>query len=104
MTLLQVLEHEWLPIRSGGGQSLNVHQAALLERLADSLPARALEWRRAAVKFTQFCGVIQLGDLTIEVLPKIARLERDVLRCQQVLVRLLQVTGALPPQQVGRRH
>jgi len=101
MTLLQVLEHEWLPIRSGGGQSLNVHQAALLERLADSLPARALEWRRAAVKFTQFCGVIQLGDLTIEVLPKIARQERDVLRCQQVLVRLLQVTRALPPQQVG---
>lgn len=70
MTLLQVLEHEWLPIRSGGGQSLNVHQAALLERLADSLPAHALEWRRAAVKFTQFCGVIQLGDLTIEVLPR----------------------------------
>lgn len=101
MTLLRVLEHEWLPIRSGGGQSLNVHQAALLERLADSLPARALEWRRAAVKFTQFCGVIQLGDLTIEVLPKIARQERDVLHCQQVLVRLLQVTGALPPQQVG---
>ena len=32
MTLLQVLEHEWLPIRSGGGQSRNVHQAALLEQ------------------------------------------------------------------------
>lgn len=101
MKLLQVLEHEWLPIRSGGIQSLSVHQATLLERLAESLPARALEWRRAAVKFTQFCGVIQLGDLTIEVLPKIARQERDVLRCQQVMVRLLEVTGSLPLQQVG---
>lgn len=101
MTLLQVLEHEWLPIRVGGGQSLSQQQATLLERLADSLPARALEWRRAAVKFTQFCGVIQLGELTIEVLPKIARHERDVQLCRQVLVRLLQLTGSLPPHSVG---
>lgn len=101
MTLLQVLEHEWLPIRAGGGQSLSQQQASLLERLAGSLPARALEWRRAAVKFTQFCGVIQLGELTIEVLPKIARHERDVQLCRQVLVRLLRLTGSLPPHSVG---
>lgn len=101
MTLLQVLEHEWLPIRAGGGQSLSLQQATRLERLADSLPARALEWRRAAVKFTQFCGVIQLGELTIEVLPKIARHERDVQLCRQVLVRLLQMTGSLPPHSIG---
>ncbi|HFS0969405.1 TPA: McrC family protein [Pseudomonas aeruginosa] len=101
MMLMQVLEHEWLPIRAGGGQSLGLQQAALLERLADSLPAKALEWRRTAVKFTQFCGVIQLGELTIEVLPKIARHERDAQLCRQVLVRLLQLTGSLPLHSIG---
>lgn len=101
MTLLQVLEHEWLPIRAGGGQSLSLQQAVLLEQLAASLPAKALEWRRTAVKFTQFCGVIQLGELIIEVLPKIARHERDAQLCRQILVRLLQLTGSLSPPSIG---
>jgi 5-methylcytosine-specific restriction enzyme subunit McrC len=100
MTLLRLLEHEWLSI-GVGEKSLSHRQAVELERLASSLPAKTLEWRRNAVKFTQYCGVVQLGALTIEVLPKIAAHANDAQLCQNVLVRLLQISDVVDPAEVG---
>lgn len=99
MTLLRVLEHQWIPIGSGPG-AIPIGKAAELERLAQRLPIRMLEWRRQSVKFTQYCGVLQLGDTTIEVLPKIHG-QTDPGFSERVLVRLLQVNGMVEPVGVG---
>lgn len=99
MTLLRVLEHQWIPIGSGPG-SIPVGKAAELERLAQRLPIRMLEWRRQSVKFTQYCGVLQLCETTIEVLPKIHG-QTDPGFSERVLVRLLQVNGMVEPVGVG---
>jgi 5-methylcytosine-specific restriction enzyme subunit McrC len=99
MTLLRVLEHQWIPIGSGPG-AIPIGKAAELERLAQRLPIRMLEWRRQSVKFTQYCGVLQLGETTIEVLPKIHG-QTDPGFSERVLVRLLQVNGMVEPVGVG---
>lgn len=99
MTVLRVLEHQWIPIGSGPG-AISVGKAAELERLAQRLPIRMLEWRRQSVKFTQYCGVLQLGETTIEVLPKIHG-QTDPGLSERVLVRLLQVNGMVEPVGVG---
>ena len=47
-------------------------QLAALQRIAKVLPPGAIEWFGSReVKFQQFCGLIPLGDTTLEVLPKI---------------------------------
>ena len=101
MTTLSVFEHQWLPIGGGSGAMLSERQAAALERLESSLPAGALGWRRHGVKFTQYCGVLQLGGQTIEVLPKIARHDEDVVRSRSVLIKMLASAGAFSEVPIG---
>jgi 5-methylcytosine-specific restriction enzyme subunit McrC len=55
------------------------------------LPAGAIEWGRRELKFTQFCGVVSIGSVILEVLPKIAA----VAQARSVLIRMLSVTGQL---------
>lgn len=101
MTTLSVFEHQWLPIGEGAGAVLSERQAAALERLEASLPAGTLGWRRHEVKFTQYCGVLQLGGQTIEVLPKIARHDEDVVRSRSVLIKMLASAGVFSVVPVG---
>ena len=47
-------------------------QLQALRRITHLLPAGAIEWCGSReVKFQQFCGLIPLGDTTLEILPKI---------------------------------
>ena len=69
MRLLTAFEHGWLGI--GDGRDLQTGEADALAAVEHQLPAGCLEWRRQAVKFTQFCGVVQVESLQIEVLPKL---------------------------------
>lgn len=101
MTTLSVFEHQWLTIGDNSGTVLSERQAATLERLEVNLPASALDWRRHEVKFTQYCGVLQLGGLTIEVLPKIALHDEDVVRSRSVLIKMLDSAGAFSALPVG---
>lgn len=91
--ILSVIEHSSLPIiaeRTNAQRALGVHHARLLEKLAPNLPAGTFRWGHQSVRFAQFCGVIQLDDLTLEILPKIHGKEEKPESCRTVLVQMLQ--------------
>lgn len=69
MRTLTAFEQGWLAI--GAGRDLTAAEADNLARAEPLLPAGCLEWRRSEVRFRQFCGVVRLQDLQIEVLPKV---------------------------------
>ena len=69
MRLLTAFEHGWLEVGEGG--DLHPREEEALSLAAAHLPPGCLQWGHRALKFTQFCGVIQIDDLQIEVLPKL---------------------------------
>jgi 5-methylcytosine-specific restriction enzyme subunit McrC len=90
--ILPVIEHSSLPIiaeRTIAQYALGIHHARLLEKLAPNLPAGTFSWGHQSVRFAQFCGVIQLDDLTLEILPKIHGKEERPESCRTALVQML---------------
>ncbi|MCY4379284.1 MAG: restriction endonuclease [Candidatus Dadabacteria bacterium] len=91
--VITVIEHKSVPIvRSpvGGQNELGEKHAALLEKLEKKLPAKAWSWENRKIKFASYCGVISLGDLSIEILPKIHDIEADdVESSRKALVHML---------------
>jgi len=83
----QIREYEW--IGKGENISLADSQLALLDRLTESLPGNVIEWQRNRFRFRGYCGVIQLGDLTLEILPKIHGTESDPGKARTLLIRML---------------
>ncbi|WP_136809600.1 McrC family protein [Desulfosediminicola flagellatus] len=100
MEILSVKEHEKLPVvqkREVGVHALSVTQANALGRMEQHLPAGTFRWGHHSVKFAQYCGVIALGGLTLEVLPKIHGKEEDPGACRQALIRMLYRAKRLKP-------
>ena len=100
MTVIQVLEHQRLSIDSlGSDNCLSRANAIVLENLEKGLPKGFISWGRDSVKFSQHCGVLALGDTTIEVLPKIHGSEDDPGSSRQILVKMLYAAKRLktPP-------
>jgi 5-methylcytosine-specific restriction enzyme subunit McrC len=105
---IAVREHESLPVvrlRADANQrAITEHERDQLLALNDTLLKRVVEFRHRSVRFLQYCGAIQLGSLTLEVLPKIAEedgeggLELD----RRVLIGMLSVCGKLPMLETGR--
>jgi len=60
---------EWESLRVGQQNFTKEHHTAL-HRWQDLQPANYFQVQHNAIKFTQWVGVIQVGSLTIEVLPK----------------------------------
>ena len=90
--ILSVIEHTSLPViaeRTPAQQALSSHHAHLLEKLAPNLPFGTFSWGHHSVRFAQFCGVIQLDDLTLEILPKIHGKEEQPESCRTALVQML---------------
>ncbi|HBR6268619.1 TPA: McrC family protein [Klebsiella pneumoniae] len=90
--ILSVIEHSSLPIiaeRTIAQHALGIHHARLLEKLAPNLPAGTFSWGHQSVCFAQFCGVIQLDDLTLEILPKIHGKEERPESCRAAMVQML---------------
>ena len=72
--VLTVVEHQSVPIvhsPASGQNELGEKHVALLEKLEKKLPAKTWSWENREIKFASYCGVISLGDLSIEILPKI---------------------------------
>ncbi|MYL23979.1 hypothetical protein GLV89_09310 [Halomonas alkaliantarctica] len=69
MRQLTALEHGWLMV--GAGHDLTPREAEALAAVEYVLPPGCLQWGHQRVKFTQFCGVVQVDGLQIEVLPKL---------------------------------
>ena len=69
MRYLTAFEHGWLEI--GEAAHLRTAEADALSAVEHQLPPGCLQWTHRAVKFTQFCGVVRIDGLQIEVLPKL---------------------------------
>lgn len=104
METLTIVEHKALPIvakRARGEVALSQTQATVLERLKKRLPQRAFSWGHRSVKFAHYCGVITLGDLTLEILPKIYGKETEYGASREALIQMLYRARQLKPQPGG---
>ena len=103
--VLKVVEHESVPIvrsRTSKRNELLEKPAALLEKLEKKLPAKAWSWGNREIKFASYCGVISLGDLSIEILPKIYGVEAgDSGSSRNALIRMLSKTRRLKLHEVS---
>src|SRR5262249_41572249 len=100
MTVLTVRERDRLTIGSAR-QELSERHAAGLADLARLLPRRTFSWEHQAIRFGPYCGVLQVGDLTIEILPKIAtRLGNDA-QSRGILITMLHAVGELSAAAIG---
>lgn len=102
LTTVQVFEQstirvgERLRTPEGAERELTRAHHAALAAFADATQARYLSCGRHAVRFHSHVGLIQLGDLGIEVLPKADKSEHGGHgRWHRALVRMLRVVGDL---------
>jgi len=93
--VLTIIEHESIPIveqRAIGDRSLTTKHAAMLAGL-DSLPDTAFRWGHKSIKWSQYCGLVQLGNLILEILPKIHGKESSPGACREFLILMLRKAG-----------
>jgi 5-methylcytosine-specific restriction enzyme subunit McrC len=72
---LIVREHEEIAVvaqRHDGERALHMAEADALWLMCERQKVAAMSWANRAVKFSHHCGVIQVGSLVVEILPKIA--------------------------------
>lgn len=101
--VLSIIEHETIPVvgaRSYGEHSITARHAGLLAKLT-TLPPNAFNWGLNSIKWSQFCGLVQLGDITLEILPKIHGKESEPGACRESLVRMLKQAGLLKIHKPG---
>ncbi len=96
--MMQVFEHQKIKI----GKDLSQAQWQALVIFAQQNAERYYKILHNGVQFKQYVGVLQVGNLTIEILPKID--ENSDAPIQQVLVDLLRVCGLLPPESRAIAH
>lgn len=102
---IQVFEHSFLPIDQGG---FNERHFVALSKLNALHDYQYFDLKYNGIVFKQFVGVIQVDDLTIEILPKIDRYEseeeKNKNKWQKVLIEMLRATKKLKIQQVGQAN
>lgn len=98
---IQVFEHSFLPI---GGKFEQRHFVAL-SKLNELHGYQYFDLKYNGIVFKQFVGVVQVDNLTIEILPKIDKNESESSankqKWQSVLIEMLRVTRKLKVQKVG---
>ena len=101
---LTLREHEAIPVvrsRRNGQKELEQKHADALEKLERKLPSKAWSWENREVKFSHYCGVISLGDVSIEILPKIYGTETEVGSSRDALIRMLASARRLKLHKAG---
>lgn len=102
---IQVFEHSFLPIGENGFEKRHFVALSKLNALHNY---QYFDLKHNGVVFKQFVGVIQAGNLTIEILPKIDRYESEdqenKAKWQKVLIEMLRVTKKLKIQQAGQAN
>ncbi|KAF0284727.1 McrC family protein [Spiribacter roseus] len=92
MRQLTAFEHGWLEV--GEDLELAPHEAKALAAAEGLLPAGCLQWGHRRVKFTQFCGVVQVDGLQVEVLPKLTPYQTEAQQ-RDTLLTMLACAGDL---------
>ncbi len=102
---IQVFEHQTLHFGRDGELSVfkEKHFNALvkLNELHDNQYFTVVH---KGIKFKQFVGVIQVDDLTLEILPKIDNAPGSKNDWQRVLIEMLRITKKLDVHDVGEAH
>ncbi|MFC1577650.1 McrC family protein [Thermodesulfobacteriota bacterium] len=101
---ITLIEHEIIPIvpeRSRGQRALSADHASALGKLQKQFPAKTFSWGHRSVKFANYCGVISLGNLSLEILPKIYGKEIDPGACRKTLIKMLIKARRLKVQRGG---
>lgn len=99
MSFKQVREYDW--IGKGAQVTLTDTQLGILDRLTSTLPRNVIEWQRNRLRFCGYCGVLQLGNLTLEVLPKIYGTESEPGKSRELLIRMLSAVRKLELHNTG---
>jgi 5-methylcytosine-specific restriction enzyme subunit McrC len=103
--ILRVLEHSILTIgdKQGDAEFKPAHWEALLRFHDTGAGRRYYDIRHRGIRFKHYVGVLQAGDLTIEVLPKAdavpgetTKPTEDFDRWRRLLLRMLAEAGLLP--------
>lgn len=110
MKSIQIFEHEKLTIHGDEfGRQISPTQLAKLCQFNDNNENKYYTVIRDGVKFCQYVGVIQIGNLTIEILPKADKSNNinKAKHCEQtntwrkVLLRMLSITGEIKLETVS---
>ncbi len=104
MEVLSLIEHESIPIlrsRERGQKAIQHTHANTLARIEKELPKKAWSWGNQQIKFGNYCGVISLGNLSIEILPKIYGVEIDLGSSRHALVKMLSKARRLKLRRAG---
>lgn len=92
--VISVFEHGWLKV----GESYDdvtfdfKYFDSLAKYATQNTPCLFYSLYHNRIRFNQYVGVIKIGDLTIQVLPKVDKHEESPQAWQQVLVKMLQVS------------
>jgi len=104
-TPIQVFEHGFLAIDT---QGFELKHFIALSKVNTLHKYKFFDLKHNGVVFKQFVGVIQVDNLTIEILPKIDRYESEdkdtKTKWRDVLLEMLKVTRKLKIQQVGQAN
>lgn len=95
--IVTCLEHQSIPVkntRQPGEFALTEEHAHSLSKLR-CIPKGAFREGHRSITWRQFCGVVQLGTTTLEILPKIHGHEMDAGSCKRALVRMLRRCGLI---------
>lgn len=94
--ILTCREYSWIPVRPKRREGEYALSEAQVRELAASqhVPSHSWSWGRNGIRWRQFCGVVQLGNLTLEILPKLNSSEADW-QGRSLLVRMLAAVGQI---------
>ncbi len=93
MKPIRLFEHQ---ILRKGEQGFTAEHLEVLERYYGEKGVPYYKLVHNGVKFCEYVGVLQVGDLTIEILPKIDKQTTDKNTWQQVLIHMLRTVQLLP--------
>ncbi len=97
LTVLSAIEHQSLPITPDGlGSSVTQDEAQRLMLIGEQQRGFC-EMGHRQIRLAQFCGVVNLGDRVLEVLPKVQDASVGADDCRAILLRLLRLSATLPP-------
>lgn len=100
---IQVFEHQKLYIKtSPNGIGLTIAQWESLVRYADKAPLPYYKPIHRGIQFSHFVGVIRVGKLTIEILPKIGQYNSDATLWHRVLLDMLKESQLLDIRSVSQ--
>ena len=101
MRILSCLEHKSIGIvrdrqPDESKYEITESDSRQIEKLIKYMPSGMVTWGRDSIKLSQYCGVLQVNNLTIEILPKVYGSEANKKKSSRdALIRMLRDCGNL---------